>query len=128
MKANVKRSTVAVAFVIAVAADALQIGLMPLFAEGFASPFDDLSDVVVGIILTALLGWHIAFIPSFLVKLVPIGDAAPTWTIAVLIATRGGLMKSAKVTATPPVNPGQARMIEAAPQENPPRILPEKAE
>jgi len=37
-----------------------------------------------------MLGWHLSFIPSFLVKLIPVGDLAPTWTIAVLIATRAG--------------------------------------
>jgi len=90
MKANVKRSTVVAAFIVAVCADLLEMAFGMIFAEGFASPLNDVMDVVVCIILTALLGWHIAFIPSFLVKLIPVGDLAPTWTIAVLIATRAG--------------------------------------
>ena len=45
-------------------------------------------DVVVAIVLTLLVGWHIAFIPSFIIKALPFADMAPTWTIAVLIATR----------------------------------------
>jgi CDP-diglyceride synthetase len=90
MKANVKRSTVVAAFIVAVCADLIEMAFGMIFAEGFASPLNDVMDVVVCIILTALLGWHIAFIPSFLVKLIPVGDLAPTWTIAVLIATRAG--------------------------------------
>jgi len=90
MKANVKRSTVVAAFIVAVCADLLEMAFGMIFAEGFASPLNDVMDVVVCIILTALLGWHLAFIPSFLVKLIPVGDLAPTWTIAVLIATRAG--------------------------------------
>lgn len=89
MKANVKRSTIAAAWVIAVGADALEIGFAPIFGEGFASPFDDIMDALVCIILTMLLGWNIAFLPSFMIKLLPVVDFAPTWTLAVLIATRG---------------------------------------
>jgi|SRR5580692_7905666 hypothetical protein len=73
---------------IAVAADAVQIAFFPFLSEGFASPFDAALDVVVAIVLTLLVGWHIAFIPSFIIKALPFADMAPTWTIAVLIATR----------------------------------------
>jgi hypothetical protein len=90
MKANVTRSTVAAAYIIAMCADAIEIGLAPLFSEGFMSPLDDILDTVVCVVLTMLLGWHIAFIPSYVIKLLPIADFAPTWTIAVLIATRAG--------------------------------------
>jgi len=102
MKANVKRSTVIVAFAIAICADLLQIGLAPLLAEGFVSPFEDFVDVVACIILTTLLGWHLSFLPSFLVKLFPVWDLAPTWTIAVLIATRA-YWKGMAGNAQPPV-------------------------
>jgi hypothetical protein len=90
MKANVKRSTVVAAFVIAACADFIEIVCAAIFSEGIASPFNDVMDVIVCFILTVMLGWHIAFIPSFLIKLIPVGDLAPTWTIAVLIATRAG--------------------------------------
>ena len=39
--------------------------------------------------LTWLVGWHYAFLPSFIVKVVPMFDLAPTWTIAIFFATRG---------------------------------------
>lgn len=73
---------------LAIAADALQLGLFPLVAEGWISPVDIGLDVVMCVVLTWMVGWHIAFLPSFLLKGVPFIDLAPTWTIAVLIATR----------------------------------------
>ena len=49
------------AWVVAIAADALQIAVAPLFAEGGISPADVVLDVVVGALLIRLLGWHWAF-------------------------------------------------------------------
>src|ERR1700683_173078 len=77
-----------IARIIAVAADALQIGLFPIFAEGALSPLSDALDVVVCLLLIWLVGWHIAFLPTFLIKGVPFADLAPTWSIAIWIATR----------------------------------------
>lgn len=59
-----------------------------MFAEGFASPLEIATDVIVAALMTLLVGWHIAFLPSFLLETVPFLDLAPTWTIAVLVATR----------------------------------------
>jgi hypothetical protein len=124
MKANVTRSTVAAAYIIAICADALEIGLAPLFSEGFMSPFDDVLDSVVCVVLTMLLGWHIAFLPSFVIKLLPVADFAPTWTIAVLIATRGGRV----VDGPPPINKSQnANVVDVeATVEKPPVVPPQK--
>lgn len=69
-------------------ADFLQIGLLPLFSPGWVSPLNDALDVVVGIAMVALVGWHWAFVPAFLAELVPLFDLVPSWTAAVLIATR----------------------------------------
>jgi hypothetical protein len=74
---------------LAVAADLVQIVFFPVLSEGFASPLDAVLDAVVAVLLTLLVGWHIAFIPSFIIKALPIADMAPTWTLAVLFATRG---------------------------------------
>jgi hypothetical protein len=74
--------------IIAVVADAVQVGLLPLFAGGAPEVFDAVLDVVVGAAMVALLGWHWAFVPAFLAELVPVVDLAPTWTLAVLFATR----------------------------------------
>ena len=72
------------ALAIALAADALQIGLLPLFIEGAAAPWNDALDVAVGGMLILLLGWHPAFLPAFLGEMVPFFDLFPTWTAAVL--------------------------------------------
>jgi len=77
------------AWSIAVAADALQLGLFPLFAAGGFSPADAALDVLVAALLTRLLGWHWAFLPSFSAELIPGFDLFPTWTAAVYFATRG---------------------------------------
>ena len=69
--------------IMAIIADALQIFLLPLFAEGAMSPADDILDLGVGAALVYLLGWHWEFLPSFLAKLVPGVDLVPFWTMAV---------------------------------------------
>lgn len=72
------------ALAIALAADAVQIGLLPLFMEGAAAPWNDALDVAVGGMMVALLGWHAAFLPAFLGELVPFLNLFPTWTAAVV--------------------------------------------
>jgi hypothetical protein len=86
----VTRKRIWLARFIAMGADAVQFGVFPIFAEGFASPLNIITDVIVGATMTLLVGFHIAFIPTFVVEMFPLIDLAPTWTIAVLIATRGG--------------------------------------
>ncbi len=73
---------------LAAGADGIQLVLPWLFGEGFVSPFEDALDVVMCGLMTWLVGWHLAFLPTVAIKLVPIVDLAPCWTIAVLIATR----------------------------------------
>jgi hypothetical protein len=72
------------AMALAIAADALQLVLLPLFVEGALSPADDVLDLGVGAMMIHLLGWHWEFLPSFLAKLVPGVDLVPFWTIAVV--------------------------------------------
>jgi hypothetical protein len=72
-----------IALIVAIAADALQFILLPLFVEGAASPADDVLDVGVAATLFYLLGWHWEFLPSFAAKLVPGVDLVPLWTLAV---------------------------------------------
>lgn len=73
--------------VVAIAADAVQIGLAPLFGEGFASPFNDVLDVAVAAVLIKLLGFHWALLPALAAESVPALDLAPTWTASVLLVT-----------------------------------------
>jgi len=67
----------------------VQLLLVPFFAAGLISPVNDVLDVVVGLILVRLVGWHWAFLPSFIAELVPGLDLFPSWTTAVWFATRG---------------------------------------
>jgi hypothetical protein len=76
---------------IAMLADLAQIVVFPAFSEGALSPVNDALDVAVGLALTWLVGWHWAFLPSFLSELIPIWDLVPTWTAAVWYVTSGPL-------------------------------------
>ena len=93
LSSNPRRSALA----IAILADALQIVFLPMFVEGVSSPLDDLLDIAVAWVLIRLLGWHWAFLPSFAAKLVPGADLVPTWTMAVLVATRGTAREQSKI-------------------------------
>ena len=77
------RSRFRLAMVLAIAADALQIIVFPLFAEGALSPADDVLDFALAAILVHLLGWHWEFLPTFFAELVPGADLVPFWTLAV---------------------------------------------
>ena len=76
------------AWIAAIAADALQLVLVPLVLGGALSPVNDWIDLAAAAVLISLAGWHWAFLPSFIIKLVPVVDLAPTWTIAMWVATR----------------------------------------
>src|SRR5581483_6348410 len=76
------------AWAIAVAADALQIVLFPMFGEGAISPADTVLDLAVAFLLTRVLGWHWAFLPSLAAEMIPGLDLFPTWTAAVYYVTR----------------------------------------
>ena len=82
------RRAIQIARAVAIVADGLQLVLLPFFVEGFASVLNDALDVVVGIILVRLIGWNPVFLPTIVVELLPFGNLAPTWTIALFIATR----------------------------------------
>ena len=86
--------------ILAVLADAVQVGILPLFAPGAASPVNDVLDVVVGLALILLVGWHWLFLPTFIAELVPGLDLVPTWTAAVFFATRTRATTSATATVT----------------------------
>ena len=76
------------AWVVAMAADAIQIAALPFFVEGGMSPADSVLDLVVAFVLIRLLGWHWAFLPTLAAELIPGADLFPTWTAAVWFVTR----------------------------------------
>ncbi len=76
------------AWVLALAADALQIAFLPLFAGGFASPISDALDVFMAMAMIFLLGWHIALLPTLIAEFIPMVNLVPTWTAAVWIVSK----------------------------------------
>ena len=58
-------------------------GRIPTFAE-----VEDYLDLVAAIVLWSLLGWHWAFLPTFVAEVVPFVDLFPTWTLAVAFVMR----------------------------------------
>lgn len=87
MPPPLSKSRLRVAWIVAVAVDAIQI---PVEATGLLGWILGAGlDVVTMIALTALVGFHWAFLPSFLTEWIPYVDYAPLWTLAVALATRG---------------------------------------
>jgi hypothetical protein len=84
---SLKSPELRTAWIVAMAADALQLAALPVFAAGGVSPADTVLDLIVGFVLIKLLGWHWAFLPSLAAELVPGLDLFPTWTAAVLFVT-----------------------------------------
>lgn len=82
-----RSSKVRTAWVVAIAADALQIVVLPLFAFGGVMPADTILDIVTAGVLSSLLGWHWAFLPTLIAELLPGLDLFPTWTAAVAYVT-----------------------------------------
>lgn len=72
------------ALALAMAADAVQIGLLPMFVEGALSPFQDALDVVVALALVLTLGFEWRLLLAFGFELVPGATLFPTWTAVVL--------------------------------------------
>ena len=98
---------------IAMLADLAQIVIFPAFSEGVLSPANDALDVGVAAALTWLLGWHWAFLPSFLSELIPVFDLVPTWTAAVWYVTSGTL---------PPAGGPPGPPIDVTPKPPPPAL------
>jgi hypothetical protein len=86
---------------VAIIADGIQVTLGPtgwLFA-------DQAIDVITMGLLTALVGFHPLFIPTFVAEFLPMVDMLPTWTgcTAVVIALRRREQRGVATAAPPPV-------------------------
>ncbi len=102
----VSRTRKRIALGIAALADALQLGLFPVFAEGALSIPDDALDAVVAALLLVTLGWRWRLVVALAAELVPGLALFPTWTAFVL------MVRSEAAVAAPPRNAGQAPSIE----------------
>jgi hypothetical protein len=107
------------ALVVAIIADALQIALFPLFAEGVLSPFDDCLDVAMFLLMVKLLGWHTILLPTVAAELIPVIDMSPTWTMSVLII----IWRRRKTQSQPP-HSKHLNGLTSAPPSGPMSIAP----
>jgi hypothetical protein len=91
------------ALVIAIVVDVIQIAIQT------TGPFQILVDwpldLLTGLAMMALVGFHWAFLPTFLAEAVPWLDVVPTWTLAVLFVTRQKPAVEAPKDVTPPTLP-----------------------
>ncbi|HEX9081379.1 MAG TPA: hypothetical protein VF768_03815 [Holophagaceae bacterium] len=89
------------AWIVALAVDAIQI---PTEATGPVGWILGAGlDVITLAVLTALVGFHWSFLPSFATEWIPYVDYAPLWTVAVYLATR-----SRNLPLTSPAIPPQS--------------------
>ena len=90
MTSPVTRPRLRTAWVVAVLVDGLQMITAPAeFTGPMVWVLDAGVDLVTMGVMIFLLGFHWAFLPSFVTKLLPFVDLAPTWTLALFFATRG---------------------------------------
>lgn len=75
--ARLSRRRMVFAFVIAVVADVLQVPLQ-------LPPLPQIIDVVAMVLTSALIGFHLLLLPTFVVEFIPGLDMLPTWTGCVL--------------------------------------------
>ena len=109
------------AWAVAIAADILQIVAFPLFVEGGLSPADSLLDLIVGIVMIRLLGWHWAFLPSAAAKLIPGADLFPTWTTAVWFVTRHRITANSNSNSSPDPISSEPEILPPGPAPEPRR-------
>lgn len=96
------KTRIRLAWGIAIAVDSIQV---PADLSGPAGWFLGAGlDLVTMIVMWALLGFHWAFLPSFVTEAVPWLNLAPLWTLAVALATRG---RGPEVLPIPPTLPPQ---------------------
>lgn len=105
------------AFVVALAADAMQIALGPL---GWFAP-DEFIDLVAFVIVTWLIGFHVLLLPTFVLEFIPVIGMLPTWTacVAAVLAMRRGTHPS-----QPPVDLAVPPPLLAAPSQQPAKRPP----
>jgi hypothetical protein len=81
---KITRMRIVLAFAVSVIADVLQFPISGATATGILAipgeAADVALDVVVMVITSALLGFHTALLPSFVLELVRGLDLLPTWT------------------------------------------------
>ena len=90
------RARVRAAYAIAIATDVIQLILGP-FGWAFA---DQALDIAAMILISRVLGFHFALLPTFALEFLPFTDMLPTWTgcVAIVVALR----RREELATTPP--------------------------
>lgn len=87
LPAPLSKTRLRLVWAIALLVDAIQF---PVMATGPLGWFLGAGlDLITMVVLWAMLGFHWAFLPSFITEAVPYLNLAPLWTLAVAMATRG---------------------------------------
>jgi hypothetical protein len=106
MPKPLSKARIRTALVLAVIVDALQIAVQ---ATGpFQVLLDWPLDLATALVMLGLVGFHWAFIPTVFAEAVPWLDVVPTWTLSVILATRGRgeVAAAAPKDGTPPTLEG----------------------
>lgn len=86
---------------LALVADGLQLVLGPFGWVGV----DEGIDVMVMLLLSATIGFHPLFLPTFVAEFVPVVDMLPTWTACTMVVI--GLRRKKSAPRPPPPAPPQ---------------------
>jgi hypothetical protein len=99
---TLSRPRIILALAVALAADALQVALLPV-AWTFAQ---SAVDVIAMILTMALIGFHLLLLPTFVVEFIPVADMLPTWTgcVAAVIVMKKRAERAA-ASPKPPEKP-----------------------
>jgi len=104
---------IVLAFAVAMAADAVQLALLPLGPLALL-PHEAI-DVIAMALTCWLLGFHVLLLPTFLLELVPVlGGVSPTWTACVVAVV--ALRKREQRNEAAPLEVSPAPMASAPPQ------------
>ena len=95
LRPTLTRWRVGLALAVALAADGLQILLGPL---GWAFS-DEIIDVLTMAATSLLVGFHVLFLPTFVLEFLPVSDMLPTWTgcVIAVVAVRRRADRAATV-------------------------------
>jgi hypothetical protein len=118
---TITATRIRIAYAIAACADVIQIPLNAAILSILGAPlmqaFDIMVDIIVMALVSKLLGFHWAFLPTFVAEAVPGASVLPTWTacVAFVVWRR---RQQAQASLNAPESPhGDAIPIDATPSE-----------
>lgn len=101
MRSHVSRNRLVLAFVIAIAADAVS------FAASLAPPVQWATDVVTAVLLFVALGWRWVLLPGLIMEAIPGLYIFPFWVLVVTaVAIWGTARPGSTARGRDPIDPG----------------------